>query len=53
MYLLFIYLFLFQVFFFFFLLYGYNQWRSIIIFTIETTQRWIHGIAVLCKVVVF
>ena len=30
----------------------YNQWRSVI-FTIDTTQRWIYGIAALCKIVVF
>ena len=36
----------------FFGLYEYNQWRSVI-FTIEITQRWIRGIAVFCKIVVF
>ena len=43
----FIYLFL------FFELYEYNQWRLGVIFTIETTQRSICGIAVLCKIVMF
>ena len=48
-YIYFLFVFSFHV---FFGLYEYNQWRSVI-FTIEITQRWIRGIAVFCKIVVF